>query len=104
VRLRAQERESLQTVMRSTRSPAGWARRAQMLLHFAPTYSSWLNQVKIWLGIITRDCLRHGIFRSVPDLVNHILRYVQHYNRNAQPFRWTYRNPKSRIHISVTRH
>jgi transposase len=32
LRLQAGERESLQAVVRSTRSPAGWARRAQVLL------------------------------------------------------------------------
>jgi len=82
-------------------------RHPQVQFHFTPTYSSWLNQVEIWLGMITRDCIRHGIFRSVPDLVTQILGYVRLYNRNAQPFRWTYRNPKRRIHvspISVTQH
>jgi hypothetical protein len=40
-------------------------------------------------------------------LVSKILSYVRLYNRQAQPFRWTYRNPRKRIHvspISVTRH
>lgn len=81
--------------------------RPQVRLHFTPTYSSWLNQVEIWLGMITRDCLRRGLFRSVPDLVTRIMSYVRLYNRTAQPFRWTYRNPRKRIHvspISVTRH
>jgi transposase len=82
-------------------------RHPQVQFHFTPTYSSWLNQVEIWLGMITRHCIRRGIFRSVPDLVTQILGYVRLYNRNAQPFRWTYRNPKRRIHvspISVTQH
>ena len=79
----------------------------QVQLHFTPTYSSWLNQVEIWLGMITRHCIRRGIFQSVPDLVHKIMAYVRLYNRNAQPFRWTYRNPRKRIRvspISVTRH
>jgi len=75
--------------------------------HFTPTYSSWLNQVEIWLGLITRDCIRRGVFHSVPDLVHKILAYIRQYNRNAQPFRWTYTNPRKRIRVSlssVTRH
>jgi transposase len=82
-------------------------RHPHVQFHFTPTYSSWLNQVEIWFGLITRDCIRRGIFRSVLDLVSKILSYVRLYNRNAQPFRWTYRNPRKRIHvspISVTRH
>lgn len=76
-------------------------------LHFTPTYSSWLNQVEIWLGLITRDCIRRGVFKSAPDLSKKIMAYIRLYNRNARPFRWTYRNPRKRIHvspISVTRH
>jgi len=83
------------------------AKHPQVQLHFTPTYSSWLNQVEIWLGMITRDCIRRGVFQSVPDLVHKIMTYVRLYNRNAQPFRWTYRNPRKRIRvspISVTRH
>lgn len=75
--------------------------------HFTPTYASWLNQVEIWLGMVTRDCLRRGSFRSAPDLVHKIMTYLRLYNRQAQPFRWTYRNPRKRIHVplsSVTRH
>jgi len=75
--------------------------------HFTPTYASWLNQVEIWLGMITRDCIRRGIFCSVPDLVHKILAYIRHSNRHAQPFHWTYSNPKKRIRVSlssVTRH
>jgi transposase len=82
-------------------------RHPQVQFHFTPTYSSWLNQVEIWLGMITRDCIRRGIFRSVPELVSKMMASVRLYNRQAQPFRWTYRNPRRRIHvspISVTRH
>ena len=82
-------------------------RHPQVQFHFTPTYSSWLNQVEIWLGMITRDCIRRGIFRSLPDLVSKLMAYVRLYNRQAQPFRWTYRNPRRRIHvspISVTQH
>lgn len=83
------------------------AQHPNVEFHFTPTYSSWLNQVEIWLGMITRDCLRRGVFHSVPELVHKIKSYIQLYNRNAQPFRWTYTNPKKRIRVSlssVTRH
>jgi transposase len=79
----------------------------QVHFHFTPTYASWLNQVEIWLGLITRDCIRRGVFHSVPELTHKILTYIRQYNRNAQPFHWTYSNPKNRIRVSlssVTRH
>lgn len=51
--------------------------------------------------MISRDCLRRGIFRSVPDLIRKIITYVRLYNRYAQPFRWTYPNPRKRIRMSL---
>ena len=83
------------------------AMHPRVQFHFTPTYSSWLNQVEIWLGMVTRDCIRRGIFHSVPDLSHQIMKYIRLYNRNAQPFRWAYSNPKKRIRVSlssVTRH
>lgn len=78
------------------------AQHPNVHFHFTPTYSSWLNQVEIWLGLITRHCIRRGIFISVAHLVHQIKRYIRLYNRNAQPFRWTYRNPRKRIHVSLS--
>src|SRR6266849_3244253 len=48
------------------------ARHPKVQFHFTPTYA-WLNQVEIWLGLITRDCIRRGIFHSVPDLTHQIM-------------------------------
>jgi len=85
-----------------------WAKgHPHVEFHFTPTYASWLNQVEIWLGMITRDCIRRGVFHSASDLAHKIMTYIRLYNRNAQPFRWTYRNPRKRIRVSlssVTRH
>ena len=58
-------------------------------LHFTPTYSSWLNQVERWFGIITQQAIRRGSFQSVRQLVSNIQRFVEHYNLNKRPFRWT---------------
>lgn len=78
-----------------------WAKQHPYVeFHFTPTYTSWLNQVEIWLGMITRDCIRRGAFHSSSDLVHKIMNYIRLYNRNAQPFHWTYRNPKNRIRVS----
>jgi len=81
---------------------AWMAKHPKVQFHFTPTYASWLNQVEIWLGMITRDCIRRGIFHSVPDLTHQIMQYIRLYNRNAQPFRWTYSNPKKRIRVSLS--
>jgi len=66
-------------------------------LHFTPTYASWLNQVELWFAKIERDLLARGVFTSVSDLARKIRRYIRHYNKNAKPVRWSYRNPAVRI-------
>jgi transposase len=37
-------------------------------LHFTPTYSSWLNQVELWLSKIERDVIARDIFTSTSDM------------------------------------
>jgi transposase len=69
----------------------------QVQLHFTPTYSSWLNQVELWFSKIERDVIARGVFSSVKDLAKKIMRYVRHYNRQARPIKWTYKNSRNRI-------
>jgi transposase len=65
------------------------AQRPRDHIHYTPTYSSWLNQVERWFGLITQRAIRRGSFRSVKDLVEKIDAFVQHYNRSHRPFVWT---------------
>jgi len=65
------------------------ARHPRYHVHFTPTYSSWLNQVEIWFGLITRQAIRRGSFRTVRQLIQRIEAYVAHYNRTSRPFTWT---------------
>jgi hypothetical protein len=57
--------------------------------HFTPTGSSWLNQVEIWFGIITRQAIRRGTFRSLRQLINTINTYITEWNHDSKPFTWT---------------
>ena len=65
--------------------------------HFTPTYSSWLNQVKLWFAKIQRDLLARGIFTSLADLARKIRKYIRAYAKVARPFRWSYSDPSRRI-------
>jgi len=69
-----------------------WAsKRSRLTLHFTPTYASWLNQVEIWFGILSRDVLRGAVWRSKVELVKQIMHYIKRYNETyAHPFKWTY--------------
>jgi transposase len=66
-------------------------------LHFTPTYSSWLNQVEHWFSKIERDVINRGIFKSKKDLSRKIMTYIRHYNDDAKPMKWSYRDPTHRI-------
>ncbi len=71
-------------------------------LHYTPTYSSWLNQVELWFGMITSQCIRRGTFTSVRDLTRRIDSYILNYNRNPIPFTWTYRDVRKRIRVPLS--
>ena len=61
------------------------AARPRWHMHFIPTYSSWLNQVERFFGLITDKAIRRGSFSSVKDLVNKIDHFVASYNTTASP-------------------
>jgi hypothetical protein len=62
----------------------------RVVFHYTPNRSSWLNQIEIWLSILTRKLLRRGSFISTDDLTARVLAFIDHYNRTARPFKWTY--------------
>lgn len=62
--------------------------------HFTPTSASWLNQVEIWFGIMTRKALRGASFSSTEQLAQAINDFVAAYNDNAAPFVWRKREVK----------
>jgi transposase len=61
----------------------------RVTLHFTPTSCSWLNMVEIFFGIITRQAIRRGTFRTVKDLTGAIGRFIDAYNQRCQPFAWS---------------
>jgi transposase len=58
-------------------------------MHFIPTSSSWLNLVERWFREITDKRIRRGVFRSVRQLIDAIMHYVEHHNENPTTFIWT---------------
>ena len=65
------------------------AAHPKVSLHFTPVGSSWLNQIEIWFGIITRQAIRRGSFGSLRILIDAINAYIANWNQDAQPFAWT---------------
>ena len=67
-----------------------WLKRhPRFHIHFIPTSSSWLNLVERWFRNITAERIRREAFRSVPQLIETIMRYIEHHNQNPKTFVWT---------------
>jgi putative transposase len=75
---------------RSKKTLAWAAKQKRLHLAFTPTHASWLNQIEIWFGILTRKVVRRGIFKSRDELVERLMNFVEAYNKEARPFEWTY--------------
>lgn len=66
-----------------------WVRRhPRFHRHFIPTSSSWLNTVERWFRDLTERRIRRGVFRSVPELIQAIEKYLRHHNVAPKPFVW----------------
>jgi len=65
-------------------------RNGRIKFHFTPTHASWLNQIELWFNILSRKVLKRGIFNSREQLVETVMKFVEQYNKEAKPFRWTY--------------
>ena len=62
--------------------------------HFTPTSASWLNQVEVWFGILSRKALRGASFHDIEQLRRAIEDFVVAYGPDARPFVWRKREVK----------
>jgi transposase len=63
-------------------------RHPRFVIHFTPTYSSWLNLVERWFAELTERWLRRGTHRSTKELVASIRTWIADWNENPRPFIW----------------
>ena len=66
----------------------GMAKRPRYHLHFTPTSASWLNLVERWFAALTEKQLRRGVHRSIKELKNAILSFINNHNEDPKPFVW----------------
>ena len=58
---------------------------------YTPTHCSWLDQVELWFGRLKRKLIKRGSFKSIEDLTEKLLEFIEYYNRwDAHPYRWTW--------------
>jgi transposase len=59
--------------------------------HYTPLHASWVNQIELFFGVLSRRCLRRKSFRSTEELAAHIMAFVARWNTcDKTPFRWTF--------------
>ena len=58
-------------------------------MHFTPVHCSWMNQVEQWFSILQRKRLTAPNFANLDDLETKILAFIQEWNQQAHPFKWT---------------
>jgi transposase len=65
------------------------ANNPRFQFHFIPTHSSWLNQVEGWFSILTNNQIKRGSHHSVQELKTAIREFLDAWNDNPTPFKWT---------------
>lgn len=53
-------------------------------VHFTPTSASWLNRVERFCRDLSERQLRRGIFRSVSDLEQSVMDYIERHNEGRR--------------------
>jgi transposase len=61
----------------------------RFVLHFTPTYASWINQIERWFAELQRRCLDRGVFCSLDELTTALEEWIKLWNEAARPFTWT---------------
>jgi len=67
-----------------------WLKRhPRFHMHFIPTSSSWLNIVEGFFRNLDEKRLKRDAFRSVPQLIDAIMGYIDSHNDDPKPIVWT---------------
>ena len=59
---------------------------------FTPKHCSWLNPIENWFGKLQNQRLKNANFKSLEDLENGIMQYVDFANKwFAKPYKWKFK-------------
>jgi hypothetical protein len=61
-----------------------------VVIHWLPVRSSWLNQIEIFFGLLQREALTPNDFHDIDALKSRIFGYIEYHSGKRQPIEWTY--------------
>jgi len=57
---------------------------------YTPKHCSWLNLIEVWFSQLSKRVLKWGNFKSIEELADKVLAYLNYYNENlAHAFKWS---------------
>lgn len=59
-----------------------------VVVHFTLTHASWMNSVEAWFGVIERQAIRRGAFKSAKVLNIKVRAFIDRWNYRSYPFVW----------------
>jgi transposase len=63
----------------------------EIVFHYTPKHTSWMNQIEMWFSILMRKLIKRASFTSVEDLEAKVVAFIAYFNETmAKPFKWTY--------------
>ncbi len=66
-----------------------WLKRHKRFhTHFIPTSSSWLNVIERFFRDLDEKRLHRGVFRSVSEVIDAVMSYIEGHNEDPKPFVW----------------
>jgi transposase len=66
-----------------------WLKRHKRFhVHFIPTSSSWLNVIERFFRDLDEKRVHRGVFRSVSQLIDAVMSYIDQHNSDPKPFVW----------------
>lgn len=68
----------------------------EVVVHWLPVRSSWLNQVEIFFSVLQTQALTPNNFASIHLLRQRILGFINYWNRTHGPIKWTYTSDRLR--------
>jgi hypothetical protein len=62
----------------------------QVVVHWLPVRSSWLNQIEIFFSLLQTQALTPNNFPNTEAVVKQIFGYIDWHNLDPQPIKWNY--------------